>query len=388
MSGRSSLLAGATRRSGAWAAAGGSVVVHRTSAVTSIQGDSMLQRSIVIGAGLLVLGLAAAGCSSKSADTTSTGGTGGSSEGGKVGVSLPLLTSPFWTAYKDYIPRFASSTSVDLLQPINADGKKDQQLTDINNLLTQGAKGLVISPLDSDAIKPALDKAAAAGAPVVSVDVAPSAGKVFMVVRADNRAYGEKACTFLGDRIKRGVVVQLEGDLGSINGRDRTEAFADCMKKSYPGIKVIGIETGWDGAKAQAGLQAAFTSDPSIKGVYSQAGGVFLEPTLSVLRSKNLLVQPTDPRHVFVVSNDGIKQELDAIRAGYIDATVSQPADSYAQWGLFYIKASLAGKTFTEGPTEHGSKIVRRANGMLEDELPAPLITKENVDDKAFWGNQ
>jgi ribose transport system substrate-binding protein len=160
------------------------------------------------------------------------------------------------------------------------------------------------------------------------------------------------------------------------------------MKKSYPGIKVIGIETGWDGAKAQAGLQAAFTSDPSIKGVYSQAGGVFLEPTLSVLRSKNLLVQPTDPRHVFVVSNDGIKQELDAIRAGYIDATVSQPADSYAQWGLFYIKASLAGKTFTEGPTEHGSKIVRLANGMLEDELPAPLITKENVDDKAFWGNQ
>ena len=32
----------------------------------------------------------------------------------------------------------------------------------------------------------------------------------------------------------------LEGDLASINGRDRTEAFNDCMKKNFPGIKVFG----------------------------------------------------------------------------------------------------------------------------------------------------
>jgi ribose transport system substrate-binding protein len=30
---------------------------------------------------------------------------------------------------------------------------------------------------------------------------------------------------------------------------------------------------------------------------------------------------------------------------------------------------------------------VQRAPGILEDQLPAPLVTKANVDDKALWGN-
>jgi ribose transport system substrate-binding protein len=46
-----------------------------------------------------------------------------------------------------------------------------------------------------------------------------------------------------------------------------------------------------------------------------------------VLKSKNLLVPAPDPKHIFIVSNDGIPQECDAIRKGEIDATVSQPAD-------------------------------------------------------------
>ncbi|MDT7782875.1 MAG: ribose transport system substrate-binding protein, partial [Pseudonocardiales bacterium] len=66
----------------------------------------------------------------------------------------------------------------------------------------------------------------------------------------------------------------------------------------------------------------------------------------------------------------------------------SQPADLYAQWALFYAKAAVEGKTFQPGKTDHDSTIVDVGGGRLEDQLPAPLITKENVDDKAFWGNQ
>jgi len=45
------------------------------------------------------------------------------------------------------------------------------------------------------------------------------------------------------------------------------------------------------------------------------------------LQQKNMLVAPTDPKHIFIVSNDGIPAEFTAIKAGQIDATVSQPAD-------------------------------------------------------------
>ena len=52
-----------------------------------------------------------------------------------------------------------------------------------------------------------------------------------------------------------------------------------------------------------------------------------------------------------------------------------------------YLKEAIAGKTFAPGPTDHDSTIVEVAPGVLEDQLAAPLVTKENVDDKALWGN-
>ena len=50
-------------------------------------------------------------------------------------------------------------------------------------------------------------------------------------------------------------------------------------------------------------------------------------------------------------------------------------------------QAALQGKTFNPGPTDHDSTIVAIPNG-LEDQLSAPLVTSENVDDPKLWGNQ
>ena len=47
----------------------------------------------------------------------------------------------------------------------------------------------------------------------------------------------------------------------------------------------------------------------------------------------------------------------------------------------------MAGQTFKPGPTDHQSNIITIPNG-LEDQLPAPLVTKDNVDDTSLWGNQ
>jgi simple sugar transport system substrate-binding protein/ribose transport system substrate-binding protein len=47
----------------------------------------------------------------------------------------------------------------------------------------------------------------------------------------------------------------------------------------------------------------------------------------------------------------------------------------------------MAGEKFKEGPTDHGSNVVEASPGILEDQLPAPIVTKDNVDDKALWGN-
>ncbi|MEV4012142.1 sugar ABC transporter substrate-binding protein [Nonomuraea angiospora] len=317
--------------------------------------------------------------------TTTTGGGGG---GGKVGIDHPRADSNFWNSYIKYVPQMASEYKVDLMPPTNSQNDVSKLVNNVQALVGQGAKAIIMAPQDTGAIANTLQQLENKKIPVVTVDTRPDKGKVYMVVRADNRAYGTKACEFLGEKLGgKGKVVQLQGALSSINGRDRSEAFLECMKSKFPGITVFSEPTEWEGTKAASMLQTRLEQNPDIKGIYMHAGGVHLAPTLQVLKQKSLLVPPSDPKHVFVVSNDGIPEELEAIRKGDIDATVSQPADLYAKYAVFYAKAALEGKTFKPGPTDHDSNIIQLPNGM-EDQLPAPLVTKDNVDDKSLWGNQ
>jgi ABC-type sugar transport system substrate-binding protein len=353
-----------------------------------------LNRNILVGLGLTaVLGTAmlAAGCS-----TNEPAGSGGDAAAPLIGVDYPRSDTDFWNSYIKYVPQSAKELGV-TLKTTNSQNDIATLISNVQTFQSQGVKGVVMAPQDTAAIAPTLDQLAAKKVPVVTIDTRPDTGKVFMVVRADNRAYGTKACQFLGTKLGgKGKVVMLQGGLDSINGRDRTEAFNECMKKEYPGITVFGEATDWKGDVAAAKLQTRFTSDPDIKGIYMQSSFA-LSGTLQILKQRGLQVPPTDPKHVFVVSNDGIPEELKDIKDGLIDATVSQPADLFAKYGLYYVKAAIEGKTFQPGPTDHGSTIIQVRDGVLEDQLAAPLVTLDGTsiggqpttkyDDKSLWGN-
>lgn len=325
------------------------------------------------------------------------GGSGADSDGAPVvGVDYPRSDTDFWQSYIKYTPRFAKGLGLEL-KTTNSRNDVDKLASNAQVFIIHGVKGVAMAPQNTAAIAPVLQQLAAQKIPVVTLDTRPDTGDVYMVVRADNRAYGEKACRFLGTKLGgAGKVVMLEGDLASINGRDRTEGFNACMKQNYPKIKVFGEVTNWDGAVAAEKLQTALTAHPDIKGVYMQSS-LALSGTLQVLKQQGLLVGPKDKKHVFVVSNDGIPRELKGIAEGKIDATVSQPADLYAKYALKYLKAAIEGKTFKPGRTDHNSRIVKVRDGLLEDELSAPLVTADGgtyggvaslkSDDRSLWGN-
>ena len=327
-------------------------------------------------------------------DSAAGGDKGGSAP--LIGVDYPRSDTDFWNSYIKYVPQSAKELGVEL-KTTNSQNDIANLISNTQTFISQGVKGVVMAPQDTAAIGPSLQQLAAKKIPVVTIDTRPDTGSVYMVVRADNRAYGINACQFLGTKLGgKGKVVMLEGGLDSINGRDRTEAFNDCMKKNFPGMTVFGEATDWKGDVAASKLQTRLASDPDIKGVYMESSFA-LSGTLQVLKQKGLQVPVSDPKHVFIVSNDGIPEELKDIRNGLIDATVSQPADLFAKYGLFYVKAAIDGKTFQPGPTDHGSTIIRVRDGLLEDQLAAPLVTldgatiggqpKAKVDDKSLWGN-
>ncbi|MFF8375880.1 sugar ABC transporter substrate-binding protein [Streptomyces sp. NPDC015661] len=330
---------------------------------------------------LAVLSLATA-CNREGADSAKPGG-------GKpaIGIDLPRSDSDFWNSYAQYLNKDIASGGVHTLPLSNSQNDITKLVANVQVFQNTGAKAVVMAPQDTGAVASTLDTLSAAKIPVVSVDTRPDKGDVYMVVRADNRAYGTKACEFLGKQLNgEGKVAELQGALDSINGRDRSEAFGACMRTKFPKIKVFELPTDWKGDVASAKLQSLLAQNPDLNGIYMQAGGVFLQPTLALLEQKGLLKPAGAKGHISIISNDGIPQEFDAIRKGQIDATVSQPADLYAKYALYYAEAATEGKTFQPGATDHGSTIVKIPNG-LEDQLPAPLVTKENVEDKALWGN-
>ncbi|GAA1029132.1 sugar ABC transporter substrate-binding protein [Virgisporangium ochraceum] len=345
--------------------------------------------------GLCLTAVLSAAVSTAGCNRDSDSGAGGASTP-VVGVDYPRSDTDFWNSYIKYVPPSAKELGIEL-KTSNSQNDIANLISNTQAFMSQGVKGVVMAPQDTAAIAPTLDQLADRKIPVVTIDTRPDTGKVFMVVRADNRAYGTKACQFLGTKLGgKGKVVMLQGDLASVNGRDRTEAFNECMKKDFPGIQVFGEATDWKGDVAATKLQTRFTSDPDIKGIYMQSSFA-LSGTLQILKQRGLQVPPTDPKHVFVVSNDGIPEELKNIQGGLIDATVSQPADLYAKYGLLYAKAAIDGKTFQPGPTDHGSTIIQVRDGVLEDQLAAPLVTLDGAaiggqpttkfDDKSLWGN-
>lgn len=340
---------------------------------------------------------ALAACGGGTGGGTAASGSGGGDSAPLIGSDYPRSDTDFWNAYIRYTPQEAQSLGITNLKTTNSENDIAKLTANVQTLVSQGVKGVVMAPQDTAAIAPTLTQLAAKKIPVVTIDTRPDTGDVAMVVRADNRAYGEKACQLLGTRLSgKGKVVMLQGDVASINGRDRTDAFNACMQKNFPAMQVFGEPSKWDGALAASQLQTVLAANPDVRGVYMESSFA-LAGTLQVLKQKGLLLPPTDPKHVFVVSNDGIPEELKNIGAGQIDATVSQPADLYAKYGLFYVQQAIAGKTFNPGPTDHDSTIIQVRPGLLEDQLNAPLVTADGAtiagektlkyDDKSLWGN-
>lgn len=314
--------------------------------------------------------------------------SGGSDDGPPVvGLAGSFLTDPFQVVLIDSIEKQAEEAGIDLLPPTDAEADPGKQVTDITTLLSQDVGGLITIPVDSDAIVPGIERANEQDVPVVTVDVAPNGGDVAMVVRANNVAMGASACEQLGEAIGgKGTVLELQGNLASVNGSDRSDGFNDCMKERYPAVEIISRPTDWDTAKATDIAQTVL-STTDVQGVFMASDSVMAPGVADVLQRLKKWHKVGQPGHIALVSIDGTPAGLDLIRQGYQDALISQPVDLYAEYAVKYILDAINGTEHKEGPTDHDSEIATIQGGNLEDRLPSPVVTADNADDPELWGN-
>lgn len=338
----------------------------------------------VVLAALTASSLVLAGCSSE-------GSTGVSAGTDKADILLSYSqphTDPFQNAENvGSMERFAE-LGYGTIPATNADRDASQQLTDIQTLINKGAKGLVISVGDADAIVPAIEYANDSSVPIVAIDEAPASGDISMIVRADNVNMGVLACDEMGSRVEAGdAVITLDGDPVTSNGRDRTNGFNDCMAEKYPDVQLVNVATEWDPSKAASGIETAMNQYDNIAGIYNQSDATFFPTILDTLDSLGKLIPVGEDGHVVQVSVDASPMAMTAIRDGWLDAAVAQPMTDYIDYGVDYLTRAIGGETFEAGETDHGSVIEER-NGNLVDLLPTPVVTSENVDDPELWGNK
>jgi ribose transport system substrate-binding protein len=292
----------------------------------------------------------------------------------KIGVSLTYNNTDFWSAYINYESQYAKQMNVQLLGPLLSAASASLQNQQIEDLVNEGAKAIIVNPETATSLGPAIDYAAKHGVQLVSVDTIVGVGKVYMVVRASNLGYGLDACAYISQHVKSGDVLDLEGDLTSSNGADRTDAFNDCMKKNDPGVKVIADPTVWTLATAVTDAQTAVNAYGSnLKAIYSQWSGP-IPSTIQLLANKGLT------KNTILIGDDGIPQEMCWVSRGNESASQSQPANLYAEWALKYAVDAANGVKLKAGDPGGGAPALQmvtyKGDANLGDPIVAPFVTK------------
>src|ERR1700685_1291021 len=300
---------------------GGPMVLRRRFGVTAVSG---------LAAAALMAGIAGCGSSSSSGSSSPASTSKSSSSTIKIGVDLTYNNTAFWAAYINYESQYASQYHVKLIGPLLAAANASLQNQQIEDLVNEGAKAVIVNPETATSLGPAIAYAAKHNVKLISVDTIVGVGKVYMVVRASNLLYGLDACAYISARVKSGYVLDLAGDLSSSNGADRTNAFNACMAANDPSVHVLKDPTVWTDATAVTDAQNAVNAYGSKLGaIYSQ----WSSPDtgiLPLLKSKHLTGK------VLVVSDDGVPFERCDIGKDLTSASQSQPANLYAQWALKY----------------------------------------------------
>jgi fructose transport system substrate-binding protein len=119
-------------------------------------------RRLLAAGGVVVLAFGTAACG---------GGSGGGGGEPVVGLITKTDTNPFFVKMKEGAQKAASEQGVKLQSFAGkVDGDNEAQVQAIENLISAGAKGFMITPSDSKAIVPSLDKAHQSDMLVVALD--------------------------------------------------------------------------------------------------------------------------------------------------------------------------------------------------------------------------
>ncbi|MEV0635947.1 sugar ABC transporter substrate-binding protein [Streptomyces sp. NPDC050619] len=263
-----------------------------------------------------VAALALTACGSGSESGTASAGSGDV----KVGLITKTDTNPFFVKMKEGAEKAAKENGVELSTAAGKfDGDNAGQVTAIENMVAAGVKGILITPSDSKAIVPAIEKAKAKGVLVIALDTPTEPeSAVDALFATDNVKAGEligeyakaamkgKSAKIATLDLAPGVSVGVQRHSGFLKGFGATDKDVVCAQ-----------DTGGDQAKGQTAMENCLQKSPGINVVYT-----INEP--AALGAYTALKAKGREKDVLIVSVDGGCTGTQAVKDGKIAATSQQ----------------------------------------------------------------
>lgn len=234
----------------------------------------------------------------------------------------------------------------------NADADASRQQQQFNSVISQGAKAIVLDPVDSTAAASLVHQAQAQGIKVIAYDRPIPDGKADYYVSFDNEAIGKAIAQSLVEHLKATNVPTDSGGLLEVNGSP-TDAAAGLIKKGiHEGLADSGYKTlaeydtpDWLPPKAQQWVSGQITRfGKQIIGVVAANDGTG-GATIAAFKAAG--VNPVPP----VTGNDATIAGLQLIIAGDQYNTIVKPSEIVAAAAADVVVDLLEGKTVTADTT-------------------------------------
>ena len=228
--------------------------------------------------------------------------------------------NPFRAAETKSVQDAAKAAGAKLLYT-NATDSQAKQVSDIQSMISQGAQALIVAPLNSTGLQPALAAAAAKGIPVVTIDRATAGTPctdVLTFMGSDFQVQGVQSAEALAAATGGNAnIVEIQGAYGNSVETQRTDGFAEGLK-AHPGMKLLAAQTGnWSATDAQRVMEQLLLAHPDVNALYAQADVMALGAMRALQQNGK---QPG--RDVKIVSIDGTMALVKAIAAGQAQADI------------------------------------------------------------------
>jgi ribose transport system substrate-binding protein len=281
------------------------------------------------------------------------GGGGGEGGGPRIGLSISTLNNPFFVTLRNGAQQAAKKEGAKLIIADAQDDAATQQ-DDVQNFVTQQVDAILINPVDSEAVVPAVQAANQANIPVIALDRGASGGKLETLIASDNVEGGRMAAKELIQLLGSGPVAQLEGIPGTSPTRDRGQGFEEVIN-AQDAVQLVSSQTAnflrTEGLNVTENI---LQSNPGIKGIFAQND----EMAMGAVRA----LGGRAGSEVKIIGFDGIEDALKAIQAGKMNATIAQQPDKIGSLGV-----------------ENAMKVVDGKSVDKNIPVQVKLVTKENV---------